>query len=148
MRPLKLTLYVIGSFQLILGLAFLAAPEPVARQLGFEPAAPAWANWLLAMMAARFLGYAYGLFWSARHPDGAGPWIDTMIAIQAIDWIATLTYLYRGEVTLRQVSTASFMPVVFIAALTWFHPRRSPTSDFAPTDERDLAASGPSGRSR
>ena len=148
MRPLKLTLYVIGAFQLILGSAFLTAPTAVADQLGFTPAAPAWANWLLAMMAARFLGYAYGMFWSARHTRRAEAWIDTMIVIQAIDWIATLAYLHGGDVTLRQVTTASFMPVIFIAALIWFHPRRLPATDLDHGADRDLVAGNRGGRSR
>jgi len=148
MRPMKITLYVIGLFQLVLGIAFLAAPGPVAHQLGFGPAAPGWANWLLAMMAARFLGYAYGMFWAARHPEGAGPWIDTMIVIQAIDWLATLTYLHSGDVTMRQVTTASFMPVLFIAALLWFHPRRATTRPTGPSDGSDAVISGFDGRTR
>jgi len=148
MRPLKLTLYVIGAFQLILGLAFLTAPTAVADQLGFTPAAPGWADWLLAMMAARFLGYAYGMFWCARHARRAEPWIDTMIVIQAIDWIATVAYLHSGDVTLRQVTTASFMPVVFIAALTWFHPRRLSATDLDQGVDRDLVATNQGGRSR
>jgi len=148
MRPLKLTLYVIGFFQLVLGLAFLAAPGLVARQLGFAPAAPGWANWLLAMMAARFLGYAYGMFWAARHPDGASPWIHTMIVIQAIDWLATVAYLHSGDVTLRQVTTASFMPVVFIAALAWFHPRRSTRHPTQASGDGKLASSIRGGSSR
>ena len=148
MRPLKLTLYVIGAFQLILGLAFLTAPTVVADQLGFAPAAPGWAIWLLAMMAARFLGYAYGMFWSARHPLKAEPWIDTMIVIQAIDWTATLAYLHSGDVTLRQVTTASFMPVLFIAALVWFHPRRLPSTDLDRGADHDLVAGNRGGRSR
>jgi len=142
MRPLKLTLSIIGAFQLVLGLAFLTAPARVAGQLGFAPAAPGWANWLLAMMAARFLGYAYGMFWSARHPGQAEAWIDTMIVIQAIDWIATLVYLHSGDVTLRQVTTASFMPVLFITALAWFHPRRLRRTDHDRGADRDFLSSG------
>jgi hypothetical protein len=148
MRSLKLTLYVIGAFQLVLGLAFLTAPAQVAAQLGLTPAAPAWANWLLAMMAARFLGYAYGMFWSARHPRQAEPWIDTMIVIQAIDWLATLAVLQSGDVTLRQVTTASFMPVLFIATLTWFHPRRLSATDLDDGEGHDLVAGTSGERSR
>jgi hypothetical protein len=64
------------------------------------------------------------MFKAARSPDQAHSWIDTMIAIQAIDWIATIGYLAAGDVTLRQVSTASFLPAIFIVVLVWFHPRR------------------------
>jgi hypothetical protein len=148
MRPLKITLYIIGFFQLILGIAFLAAPSAVAGQLGFEPAAPPWANWLLAMMAARFLGYAYGMVWAARHPEGARPWIETMIVIQTIDWLATLAYLHSGDVTLRQVTTASFVPVLFVTALIWFRPRRPNTPQANTPTERERTTSDPVGSSR
>ena len=148
MRRLTITLYIIGFFQLMLGIAFLAAPTAVAGRLGFEPAAPSWANWLLAMMAARFLGYAYGMAWAARHPAAATPWIDTMIVIQTIDWVATLAYLHTGDVTLRQVTTASFVPVFFVSALIWFRPRH-PNAPLANTPtERERTTPDPVGSSR
>jgi hypothetical protein len=123
-RALRVTLIVIGAFQLVLGALFLAAPAGAAQLFGLHPAAPPWVNWLFAMMAARFLGYAYGMFAAARAPRVHVGWIDTMIVIQAVDWIATLGYLAAGDVSLRQVSTAAFAPVFFIGALLWFHPRR------------------------
>ncbi|MDJ0344903.1 hypothetical protein QMK19_30370 [Streptomyces sp. H10-C2] len=126
MRALRVTLVTVGVFQLALGALFLVAPGASAEVLGLRPAAPAWANWLFAMMAARFLGYAYGMFAAARAPRERVGWIDTMIVVQAIDWTATLAYLAASELTLRQVSTAAFAPVLFIGALLWFHPRRLP----------------------
>jgi hypothetical protein len=138
-RPLKITLAVIGTFQLVLGLVFLIAPARAAAALGLTPVAPGWANWLFAMMAARFLGYAYGMFVAARHPERATAWIDMMIVIQAIDWIGTIAYLVAGDVTLRQVTTAAFMPVMFVGALLWFHPRRHSTVDVNATSFRELA---------
>jgi hypothetical protein len=120
MRALRVTLIVIGIFQLLLGAAFLAAPAAAPHLLGMRPAAPAWANWLFAMMAGRFLGYAYGMFTAARAPREHRAWIDTMIVIQAIDWIATVAYLASGHLTFGQVTTAAFMPVIFIAVLAWY----------------------------
>ncbi|WP_326652026.1 MULTISPECIES: hypothetical protein [unclassified Streptomyces] len=127
MRALRVTLVTVGLFQLALGALFLLAPVGGAAALGLRPAAPPWANWLLAMMAGRFLGYAYGMFAAARAPRRRVAWIDTMIVIQAIDWTATLAYLAAGDLSLSQVSTAAFAPALFIAALLWFHPRRLPT---------------------
>jgi hypothetical protein len=128
-RPLKLTLAVIGTFQLVLGLVFLVAPARACAALGLTPAAPGWVNWLFAMMAARFLGYAYGMFVAARQPERATAWIGTMIVIQTIDWVATIAHLVAGDVTLRQVTTASLMPALFVGALIWFDPRRRSTGD-------------------
>jgi hypothetical protein len=129
MRALRVTLITIGFFQLVLGVLFLAAPRATASLLGLTPAAPGWVNWLFAMMAARFLGYAYGMFAAARDPERHTTWIDTMIVIQVIDWTATLVFLAAGEVSLRNVTTASFVPALFIAALLRFRPRRVPAAE-------------------
>ena len=123
MRGLRITLITIGIFQLFFGVVFLVAPAATASLLGLRPAAPAWANWLFAMMAGRFLGYAFGMFAAARRPAAARAWIGTMIFVQAVDWIATIGYLATGHLALRQVTTAAFMPVLFIAGLLWFRSR-------------------------
>lgn len=124
MRSLRITLIVIGAFQLVLGGLFTLLPIQAAAFLGLEPVAPPWANWLLVMMGARFLGFAYGMALAARDPFRHVTWINAMIGIQAIDWLATLVHLVDGSMRLQQVGTASFMPVLFVVALLWLHPRR------------------------
>ena len=114
---LNAILLFIAIIQFTLGLAFLATPEQAALRLGLSAVAPGWVNWLFGMMAARFLGFGYGMVMAVRHPEQARTWIKAMIAIQAIDWLVTLKYLYAGTVTLEQVSTASFLPVVFVVLL-------------------------------
>lgn len=124
MRRLRTTLVIVGIFQIFFGVLFLVAPGASASMLKLQPAAPSWANWLFAMMGARFLGYGYGMFAAARSPFERVAWIDTMIAIQAVDWLATLGYLIAGELTIGQVTTAAVAPPLFILALLVFHPRR------------------------
>ena len=119
---LKFTLRFIAIVQFVLGLSFLLAPEFTSHAMGLA-AAPEWTNWLFGMMAARFLGYAWGLWLAAKDPVAARPWVISMIAIQAIDWLVTLKYLATGAVTLAQVSTASFLPVLFVIALAIGLPR-------------------------
>ncbi|MEP7055829.1 MAG: hypothetical protein ABI912_11330 [Actinomycetota bacterium] len=125
MRRLRNTLIVIGIFQFFFGALFLLAPGPTASLLKLEPAAPSWANWLFAMMGARFVGYGFGMLAASRDPVGNVAWIDTMIGIQAVDWLATLGYLVAGELSLSQVTTAAIAPPLFIAALLIFHPEHS-----------------------
>lgn len=115
-RRVAVTLKSIAIVQIILGVAFLFAPTGTAHLLGLAPA-PGWANWLLGMTAARFLGYGFGMLLAARQPQVHRGWIQSMIAVQLTDWILTLVYLARGEVTLAQVSTAAFLPVIWIAVL-------------------------------
>lgn len=110
------TLRFIACVQVVLGVGFSVAPEATAAMLGLAPA-PGWTHWLLGMMAARFLAFGYGMWMAARQPEQARRWIGSMVFIQAVDWLVTLKYLYLGAVTLAQVSTASFLPVVFIVVL-------------------------------
>jgi len=132
MRLLRGTLITIGVFQLVLGTVFLAAPAATAHLLNLRPPAAPWMNWLFAMMAVRFLGYAYGMFTAAKDPARHRAWITSMIAIQAVDWIATIGYVAAGDLTLRQVTAAAIAPVLFIAAL-WrtrrFYRDPAPASD-------------------
>ncbi|MFN8076091.1 MAG: hypothetical protein U0Q15_11815 [Kineosporiaceae bacterium] len=113
---LRATLYVVAFFQLTLGAIFLLSPAGAADALGLA-AAPAWTSWLFAMMAARFLGYGVGMIAAARDPQRHRLWITTMIGVQTVDWVATLAHVAAGHVTLAQVSTAAFLPVVFVVAL-------------------------------
>jgi hypothetical protein len=124
MRQLRISLYVIGASQLVLGVAFLLLPEVVEGLLDLTPNAPAWASWLIAMLGARFLGYAAGMFSAAQRPDRNLTWINTMIGIQVVDWVATMAYLVRGELHLTQIGPAAVLPVLFVVALLWWHPRR------------------------
>lgn len=121
-RLLSFTLRFIAVVQFVLGAGFLVAPEGMASLLGLA-ATPGWVNWMFGMMAARFLGYGYGMLVAARNPVNNLPWLRSMIAIQLIDWGVTVKYLLAGAVTLAQVNTASFLPLVFIALLWWSWPR-------------------------
>lgn len=115
-KVLKTTLWVVAVVQFLFGVAFLAAPEQAAHALGLS-IAPGWANWLFGMMAALFLGFAYGMAVAACNPDNARSWVTAMVGVQAIDWLVTIKFLSTGAVTLAQVSTASFLPVVFFVVL-------------------------------
>lgn len=122
LRLLKFTLRFIALVQIVLGIAFLLAPMRSAALLGLS-AAPMWTAWLFGMMAARFLGFGYGMIVAARDPVQHRAWIGAMVFIQAIDWLVTLYYLSTGAVTLAQVTTAAFLPAVFILLVVSVYPR-------------------------
>lgn len=126
---LRGTLWCIAVVQCVLGLGFLLVPEAMARALGLPPV-PGWANWMFGMMAARFLAVGVGMVLAARDLLRHRAWLGAMIGIQAVDWLVTLRGLLAGEVTLAQVSTASFLPVVFIVllALGWPRARTAPSA--------------------
>jgi membrane-bound acyltransferase YfiQ involved in biofilm formation len=111
----KSTLYLIAAFQLALGVVFLV-PGLFESLIGLDPT-PDWANWIFAMLGGRALGFAYGMVIAAREPARHRSWVKAMAAIQAIDWVATIAYVMAGAVSLAQVTTAAFMPVVFVLVL-------------------------------
>lgn len=115
MPLLKPTLYVIAVVQIVLG-AVLLVPGGFSGLMSLE-AAPGWVDWILAMFAARAIGFGFGMFLAARNPIENRSWIVAMVGVQAIDWLATIAYLATGTVTLGQVTTAVFLPVVFILIL-------------------------------
>ena len=127
MRILRATLIVIGIIQIACGAMYLAAPGAVAGSLHLQPAAPPWVNWLLATAGARFIGYGIGMFAAARAPWRHRVWINTMIAIQAVDFIATAAYLANGVLPLGHVAAGLVLPWLWIAVLGWGR-RRAPTA--------------------
>lgn len=127
MRIVRATLIIIGIVQIILGVVFLI-PNGFASLLGL-PEAPAWATWMLTMFAARAFGFGYGMLLAARDPQRHRSWIIAMIGVQAVDWLGTMAYVLTGTLTLATVTTAAFLPLVFIGIL-W-----RPSTDAAPARE-------------
>lgn len=122
MRPLRITLIVIGIVQIFFGLPFIVAPGLYSLVLHL-PSAPAWTNWFFVMNGARFLGMAYGMFLAARDPIKHRGWINAMIGIQALDWLGTIYSIATGAISLAQATDAPFLPLIFIVALLVWYPR-------------------------
>ncbi len=129
-RPLQITLVFIGIVQLVLGVAFAFAPVGFSTLMGLAQA-PAWTYWMFGMFSARAWGFAYGMFLAARDPERHIAWIQAMIGVQAVDWLGTMYFVLTGALTLMQVSTASFLPLIFIALLVIFYPRQKTTAPVA-----------------
>ena len=125
MSRLAFLLRFIAVVQLFFGVLFTFAPARAGALLGLEPSATAdWVQWLFVMMGARFLGYGVGMLVAARDPLRHQSWINTMIGIQVIDWVATVGFLIAGALPIINVASALILPVVFVAGLLWWHPRR------------------------
>ncbi len=124
MRPLRITLVVIGIVQIFFGLPFLVAPGLYGVVLHLAHA-PAWTSWFFAMSGARFLAMAYGMFLAARDPIKHKAWINAMIVVQALDWLGTMYSIGTGAITLAQATDAPYLPLIFVAALLILYPRGS-----------------------
>lgn len=127
MRPLRITLVVIGIVQIFFGLPFVVAPGLYNLALHL-PSAPAWTSWFFVMSGARFLGMAYGMFMAARDPIKHRSWINAMIVIQALDWMGTIYSIATGAISLAQATDAPYLPLIFIVALLVWYPRDSQVS--------------------
>jgi hypothetical protein len=120
---LRTTLGVVAAFQIGFGALFLIAPNFYGSMVGLAPV-PDWAPWMFAMFSARAFGFAAGMIVAIREPERHRAWIAIMIGVQALDWLATMALVINGTLTLPQVSTAAFMPVLFIVSLLVSFPRR------------------------
>lgn len=113
----RATIILIALVQIALGVIFTLSPGMFPAIMGL-PAAPAWTDWIFAQFGARALGFAFGMLLALRDTRRYASWIAAMIGVQAIDWIATILAVTAGKVTLAQVTTAAFLPILFIAVLT------------------------------
>ena len=112
----KGTIVLIAVVQIAVGLIFTLSPATFSALTGLPPA-PAWTDWIFALFGARALGFAFGMLIALRDVQRHASWLAAMIGIQAIDWIAAILALQSGKVGLAQVTTAPFLPVLFIVVL-------------------------------
>lgn len=110
------TIIVIAAVQLILGVVFIAFPQQFAAALGLQ-ASPGWTDWIFAQFGARALAFAFGMWVVLKDPRRHASWIKAMIGVQVIDWIVTILALAARKVTLANVATAPFLPVLFVIVL-------------------------------
>jgi len=122
MRKLKALLLVIAAVQGSLGLAFLFLPAATAGWMGLAPYPPGL-DYLLGMLAARFLAYGIGLAVVARAPVVPRIWIDTMILIQALDLAVGILLTARGVLGLGVTAFPMFNATVFCFLLVLWRPR-------------------------
>ena len=124
---LKFTLYFIGIVQIGLGLSFLLTPKMYPQMVNLAQA-PDWVNWMLSFGSIRMIGFGIGMFIAAQDSIKYKALIQIMIGLQIMDWIGTVLYISLGAVTLAQVSTASFLPIIFLVLLVYSYPRANTVS--------------------
>ncbi|ORW08171.1 hypothetical protein [Mycobacterium kyorinense] len=115
----RVTLIIVGLIQIVNGAMYLAAPAAVTAVLGVLTPAPPWVGFILATAGARFVGYGIGMLAAARSPREHKLWIDTMIAIQALDVIATLWYSANGALPAGHIQAGTALPLLWVVLLGW-----------------------------
>ncbi len=93
----RIALRVVGSIQIVLGLAYLLAPNALLLKMGHSlPAADLL--YPLGMLASRFLAYGIGLWIISTDPEKHILWIRLMAFIQLIDLSVGVFYTATGVV--------------------------------------------------
>jgi hypothetical protein len=93
----RIALRVVGSIQIVLGLAYLLAPNMLLLKMGHS-LPPADLLYPFGMLSSRFLAYGIGLWIISADPEKHILWIRLMAFIQLIDLAVGVFYTATGVV--------------------------------------------------
>lgn len=114
----RIALRLIGTIQIILGLAYLLLPNSLLQQMGHSlPAADLL--YPLGMLAARFIAYGVGLWLVSDKPEAHVLWIRLMALIQFIDLMVGIAYTVTGTLPLS-LSAFPMFNALWIGLLCFF----------------------------
>lgn len=117
MTKLKVLLWIVAISQLALGALTLLAPATFFGWMGLS-APPANNQYMLGMLAARFIAYGLGMAWLARMRTPDRFWVRNMVLIQVIDFAVGAFYLANGTIGVAVAAFPMFNAALF-ASLLW-----------------------------
>lgn len=123
MKKLNYLLKLIGTIQIILGLAYLFAPALFLHAIGHSIPQPD-IYYPLGMLAARFIAYGIALLVISNAPVQHVLWINFMILIQVIDLGVGITYTTTGILPLSLSAFPMFNAAWIILLLAMWRPRK------------------------
>lgn len=123
MKKLNYLLKIIGTIQIILGLAYLFAPGLFLHAMGHSMPQPD-IYYALGMLAARFIAYGIAMFVISSAPAQHVLWINIMILIQIIDLGVGIFYTLMGAVPLSLSAFPMFNATWIILLLALWRPRK------------------------
>lgn len=116
---IRFGLRLVGTVQLVLGMAYLVAPGLLLHKMGHTAPAPDL-YYPLGMLAARFLAYGTGFWIASKAPEDNLLWIRLMALIQAIDLSVGLLYTINGTVPWTLSAFPMFNAVwIFLMCALW-----------------------------
>ncbi len=121
LRPL---LVLIASVQVVLGVGTALFPGPFFETMGFESPPPD-NQYLLGMLASRFLVLGFVFFRVARNPLEHRLLVQIMFWIQILDLLAGISYTLRGFVSPGVSAFPMFNAGLFALLLYLWLPRPS-----------------------
>ena len=122
----RIALRVVGSIQIVLGLAYLLAPNMLLLKMGHSlPAADLL--YPFGMLSSRFLAYGIGLWIISANPEKHILWIRLMAFIQLIDLAVGAYYTVTGAVPMS-LSALPMLNAIWIGLLFAFWKPTSATA--------------------
>lgn len=121
----RIALRVVAVIQIVLGLAYVLAPDVLLAQMGHSVPPPDL-HYPLGMLAARFLAYGAGLWIVSAAPEKHVLWIRLMALIQLIDLSVGAFYTFRGVVPVSLSAFPMFNAVWIGLILVLWKPRTAP----------------------
>jgi hypothetical protein len=121
MNKLRWLLYLIGTLQIVLGVAYLVVPDTFLQLVGHSiPTADL--HYPLGMLASRFIAYGVALFVIARDPLRHVLWLNIMLLIQLIDLGVGAVQTAIHAVPLSLSAFPMFNAAWIIVLLWWWRP--------------------------
>jgi len=121
MKKLNYLLKLIGTIQIILGMAYLFAPALFLHSMGHSIPQPD-IYYPLGMLAARFIAYGIALLIISSSPAQHVLWINVMILIQVIDLAVGIFYTSIAVIPLSLSAFPMFNATWIILLLVIWRP--------------------------
>lgn len=121
MKKLNYLLKLIGTIQIILGMAYLFAPALSLHSMGHSIPQPD-IYYPLGMLAARFIAFGIALLIISSSPAQHVLWINVMILIQVIDLAVGIFYTSIAVIPLSLSAFPMFNATWIILLLVMWRP--------------------------
>ena len=122
----RIALKAVGSIQIVLGLAYLLAPNMLLLKMGHSlPAADLL--YPFGMLSSRFLAYGIGLWIISSDPEKHILWIRLMAFIQLIDLAVGAFYTATGVVPMSLSAFPLFNAIWIGLLFAFWKPTSSAT---------------------
>jgi len=123
-KALKVVMIVWAALGILLGLAYIFAPEQLGAMSGYAPG-PAYVLYFLAMLGICYIVGSAFIIIAAQDPLRNILWVQFAIAGAILAVIIEVYSLLRGFVTFEQVGTGIIVDAVFAVALLALYPYRA-----------------------
>ncbi len=134
-KGLRVTMILWGAVNILVGLAFILAPQPLLAMDGFEEG-PAYFSYFLAYLGNALLVSGAMMLIAARDPLQHIMWVQLAVAWSLLDALAALYFLIHGTVHFSQMGWIPIIDALFVLAFLVLYPRHNARADWMEHGDR------------